>query len=271
MMKSLSKQLISKVGTVFILGAMVFSSFSCESKRDFPPLVEQGVTLDRSSAALMIGEEVVVNPIFQPNVHPQKNYEWQSSDPNVVDVTMNEDFSGTIVAKQEGTSTVTFASLDGQLQASAEIIVTETGPEDVTEGATITVNRENSGGPTAGEGSLKLIDGDHNSKYLTEYGADMWVQLELTEARGVDLYSITSGNDAPSRDAKNWTLEGSNDGTNWETLDTRTDQSWTERNQIKEFSVNNEVAYKFYRLLITANNGSNLIQISEWRLFVISD
>ncbi|UJH92869.1 discoidin domain-containing protein [Antarcticibacterium sp. 1MA-6-2] len=262
---------MSRVNIIFLLGILAFTSLSCEAKRDFPPLVEQGVVLDLSSAALIIGEELVVNPIFQPNVFPQKNYEWEASNPSIVDISMNEDYSATVLAKQEGTTTVRFFSADGELEATAEIIVTEFGPEDVTEGAIITVNRENGGGPNAGEGSLKLIDNDFNNKYLTEYGTDMWVQLELTEARAVDIYTLTSGNDAPERDAKAWTLEGSNDGTTWEVLDTRTDQSWSDRNQTKEFNVNNEERFKYYRLLITANNGSNLIQISEWRLMVISD
>lgn len=271
MMKSLNKKIMSRINIFFLLGAVIFSSLSCESKRDFPPLVEEGVILDLNAAAIIIGEELTVNPIFQPNIWPNKSYEWETDAPNVVDVTMNEDYSATVVGQEEGTATIRFYSLDGELEATAVVVVTENGPEDVTEGAIITVNRENGGGPNAGEGSPKLIDNDFNSKYLTQYGTDMWVQLELTEPRAVDIYSITSGNDAPSRDAKDWTLEGSNDGTTWDVLDTRTNQTWDARNQTKDFLIDNEQPYKFYRLLITANNGSSLIQISEWRLMVISD
>ena len=270
-MKRFMRKIISNINAIFILSILALTSFSCDSKRDFPPLFEEGVILDLNAAAIIIGEELEVNPIFQPNIFPNRSYEWETDAPGVVDITMNDDYSATVVGKEEGSANIRFYSLDGELEASALIIVTENGPEDVTTGAIITVNRENGGGPNAGEGSLKLIDNDFNSKYLTQYGTDMWVQLELTEPRAVDIYSITSGNDAPPRDPKIWTLEGSNDGTTWDVLDTRTNQTWDSRNQTKDFIFDNEEPYKYYRLNITANNGSSLIQISEWRLMVIPD
>ena len=79
-------------------------------------------------------------------------------------------------------------------------------------------------------------------------------------------YTLTSGNDAPGRDPKNWTLAGSNDEANWVALDTRTDESFAGRNETREFTFNYPTAYKYYRFYITANNGDGLFQLSEWRL-----
>ncbi len=93
------------------------------------------------------------------------------------------------------------------------------------------MNRENSGGPTGNEGSLKLIDGDLNSKYLSGYEQPFWVTLEFEEEKVVSFYQLTSGNDAPDRDPRDWQIEGSNDGENWEVLDERVDQKRKEFNQ----------------------------------------
>lgn len=141
--------------------------------------------------------------------------------------------------------------------------------KDLSNDATITVSKDNDSGPESNEGSLKLIDNNLNSKFLTggfSPGINFWMQQELGEAQVVDRYSLTSGNDAPDRDPKSWELVGSHDEDNWIVLDTRSDESFGERNQTREFKVSNDESYKYYRINITANNGSNLLQISEWRL-----
>ncbi|MGE5557783.1 MAG: hypothetical protein ACM3WV_04145, partial [Bacillota bacterium] len=50
-------------------------------------------------------------------------------------------------------------------------------------------------------------------------------------------YTITSANDAPERDPRDWRLQGSNDGINWTTVDTRTGQSFGSRYQTLTYSV----------------------------------
>lgn len=144
---------------------------------------------------------------------------------------------------------------------------------DITEegAATITVNYENPGGPEAGEGSMKLIDMDTASKYLTfNYAPDLFLQQIFGgEAQIVNRYTLTSANDAPSRDPKTWQLMGSNNGSDWTLLDSRSNQSFASRGQTVEFSFENETAYTFYRLLVTENNGNGLFQLAEWRLKIL--
>lgn len=153
-----------------------------------------------------------------------------------------------------------FPNLKYPFEPASELI-------DLTGDATITVSKDNDGGAEADEGSLKLIDGDENTKFLTGgFPQDFWMQQSLTEAEVANKYTITSGNDAPDRDMKSWELVGSNDGSTWEVIDTRTDQSWTDRNQTREFNFDNTTAYMYYRINVLANNGSSLIQVSEWRI-----
>jgi hypothetical protein len=140
--------------------------------------------------------------------------------------------------------------------------------KDWTLAATIKVSKDFPDGPGGAEGSLKVIDGDINSKFLIfDYPTDFWMQQELPNEGIVNLYTLTSGNDAPGRDPKNWVLAGSNDEATWVTLDTRADESFAGRNETKEYSFNSTTPYRYYRMYITANNGDSLFQLSEWRLF----
>lgn len=141
------------------------------------------------------------------------------------------------------------------------------GPEDFTEGATITVSRENGGGAEGPEGSLKVIDNSLDTKFLVGgFPETFWMQQNFAQEVVVNKYSFTSGNDAPDRDPVDWTLSGSNDGTTFEVLDTRTDQSFSERNQTREFLVGNDQPYLYYRVDMSKNNGSDAMQLTEWRL-----
>ncbi len=142
------------------------------------------------------------------------------------------------------------------------------GDKDLTIGAQLKVSKENVDGKDALEGSLKLIDGDLTNKFLIfNYPSDLWVQQELTEELVADKYILTSGNDAEGRDPKDWTLSGSNDEQNWTDLDVRSGESFSDRNQSKEYTFDSSTKYKYYRLSVTANNGETIFQVSEWRLY----
>jgi len=72
-------------------------------------------------------------------------------------------------------------------------------------------------------------------------------------------------NDAPERDPKNFSVEGSLDGSTWTPIDTRTNQTFPKRQAGLDFSTKNTTAYTFYRLSISANVGSSgLTQLADW-------
>jgi putative alpha-1,2-mannosidase len=77
---------------------------------------------------------------------------------------------------------------------------------------------------------------------------------------------MTSANDVPERDPKNWTLDGSPDGTNWTTVDTQTDQSFPDRGVTKVYPLTNTQAYQYYRLNVTANSGAPIVQLAELQM-----
>jgi signal transduction histidine kinase len=66
-------------------------------------------------------------------------------------------------------------------------------------------------------------------------------------------YALTAANDEPSRDPRDWTLLGSNDGgKTWAALDTRVNQIFAERFQRRVFQLTNAPACRLYRLQVNS-------------------
>lgn len=152
-----------------------------------------------------------------------------------------------------------------QLEQAKATFPNVTYPGSTPTTLTLTVSKENSGGAGANEGSLKMIDNNLASKFFVAgYDTGFWAQLTYPSAVVLKGYALTSGNDAPDRDPKSWKLMGSNNGSTFTQLDVRTNESFPSRNQTKSYSFTNTTAYKYYRLYVTANNGSVDFQLSEW-------
>lgn len=117
----------------------------------------------------------------------------------------------------------------------------------------------------AGEDNGNLVDNNANSKYLT-FNSSAWVQFEASSPSIVTGYSLTSANDAPQRDPASWTLQGSNNGAIWSTLDGRSSQDFPNRFQKRSFTFNNTASFRFYRFNLQ-NNSGNLLQLAEFELF----
>ncbi|WP_207782693.1 GH92 family glycosyl hydrolase [Phytoactinopolyspora limicola] len=111
----------------------------------------------------------------------------------------------------------------------------------------------------------RLVDGDANTKWLI-FESTAWVEVRLDEPAAVVHYALTSANDAPGRDPQDWTLEGSDDGETWTTLDTRSAEAFPQRFHTNEYHLDNTTEYLWYRLDITRNHGADLIQLAELQL-----
>lgn len=140
---------------------------------------------------------------------------------------------------------------------SGEVVdITETG---------CTVTRDESFDSPESEGVGNLIDNNFGSKFLI-FTNNTWVQLDCKKLAVVKAYTLTSGNDAPGRDPKNWKLLGSNDGSTWVEIDSRSDESFTARNQTRQFEFENSTAYKSYKFEFENTDG-DIFQLSEIELF----
>lgn len=262
-----------KIKLYSLLAVILFSSFfACEGRRDFPDLVESGVNFESADVLLISGQTDTIVARFEPNIIPQRDYTWEVDDPNIADITVNEDKSAAVTATGSGETIIRIVSNDkDKLSAEARLKVIAGAPVDITNQAQISVNRENNGGPEGAEGSLKLVDGDLSSKYLSDYRQPFFVTLQFEESQLINFYRLTSGNDGPDRDPLDWEIQGSNDGENWETLDERNGEKFEGRNQTREFYFDNEVGYNYYRFDVLNNNGGGLFQMSEWALLSIPE
>nr|SBO97921.1 Alpha-1,2-mannosidase [Nonomuraea gerenzanensis] len=129
------------------------------------------------------------------------------------------------------------------------------------------ITRVLASGEYAASGEVKenLADTDANTKWLVFTGTG-WAQYELSEPVAVVHYALTSADDAPERDPRDWELQGSQDGRSWTTLDTRTGETFTARHQRKEYRFGNTTAYAHYRLSITRVGDGSIVQLAEWEL-----
>jgi hypothetical protein len=108
---------------------------------------------------------------------------------------------------------------------------------------------------------------DNTSTWATVSGGlPGWIRLQPASATVVTSYAIV-GRIAPStgQSPKDFTFEGSNDGTSWTVLDTHTGVSWTS-GEVKSYSFSNATAYTYYRLNITAVVSGLIAALAEFTL-----
>jgi hypothetical protein len=121
------------------------------------------------------------------------------------------------------------------------------------------------------ESSAQAFDGSTGTKW---YGGGTappgWLRYRFGDSAGwaVTEYRVTSANDVANRDPKDWQFQGSNDGSTWTTLDTRSGQTFSARLQVKAYLLSNTTPWRYYRLNILSNLGGSGygIQLSEFLL-----
>ncbi|HEY0467833.1 MAG TPA: hypothetical protein VGC79_26715, partial [Polyangiaceae bacterium] len=122
-----------------------------------------------------------------------------------------------------------------------------------------------SGNVPGGEGTASLIDGKTATKYYVNK-QQLWLRYQMTRPTIITAYDLTSGDDAPGRDPKSWTFEGSLDGFTWTVLDPRTNQTFSGRGVSNSYTFRNTTPYLDYRLNISENQGQPATQLAELRV-----
>lgn len=129
-------------------------------------------------------------------------------------------------------------------------------------------------GSPSGEEPDKGLDNSTATKWLAFESAGTYYGFRFAngERQTVGAYTITSANDEPARDPYSWTLSGSNDGTNYTVIDTRTAQNFAGRYETRLYEFENTTAYEYYRFDLqteygaTGQNSTNAIQVAEFEL-----
>ena len=121
-----------------------------------------------------------------------------------------------------------------------------------------------------GQEGVYAFDSNAGSKWFNNNVAPTgWIQYDFgaNNAQLVKRYTVSSANDVPARDPKDWQFLGSQDGATWTTLDSKSGQTFANRYQQNTYSIGNTTAYRYYRLNITANNGDTGLQLAELGLW----
>jgi hypothetical protein len=120
------------------------------------------------------------------------------------------------------------------------------------------------------EGAARAFDGG-NSRWLAVANT-CWLQYQFTNGTtwAVTRYQLLTCADATERNPTAWNLLGSNDGTSWTTLDTRSGQTFI-AGIPNSYTFANRTAYQYYRLNITANVGNGITQLAELVLWADGD
>ncbi|RNM21219.1 discoidin domain-containing protein [Dickeya undicola] len=108
-----------------------------------------------------------------------------------------------------------------------------------------------------------------NTRWSSQGAAPQWLSVAFGAAKTIDSYFIvTHQNIAAGGVPKDWVLQGSDDGTTWVTLDSRSGMTFT-ANEKKTFSIA-PATYKTFRVNVTAVNSSNFVSITELGLMIRS-
>lgn len=116
-----------------------------------------------------------------------------------------------------------------------------------------------------------LNDGNTSNRWIAgSTSMPQWVRYKITGgAQAVNQYTITAFSGEQTSAPSAWTFEGSNDATNWTTLDTQSGISWGTLTQT--FTSGNSTAYLYYRLNMSARAGGSLeVRFAEWNLSGVS-
>ena len=125
---------------------------------------------------------------------------------------------------------------------------------------------------TPGNDVSNAFDGIYGTQWQTASPSG-WIQASCAGGpQVVTAYSIVSAGTNWQQDPRTWTLLGSNDGTNWMTVDAEYLEGWENNDALmrrvpRTFIVNQPAAYQTYQLNIATNNGAALTQLADLTLY----
>lgn len=94
-----------------------------------------------------------------------------------------------------------------------------------------------------------------------------WVEIDLPNPVILESYALIGSNTTGNRSPKSFTIQGSNDGSTWTTIDTRSSETGWSIAEHRLYKTTNTAAYSKYRIYITANNGDSSLELLKWYLY----
>lgn len=119
---------------------------------------------------------------------------------------------------------------------------------------------------SSGSGEGNLLDLNPKTDWSQGGGAVSTVTINLGggNAEVSDSYSLQADDVAPNQAPSEFKLHGSNNNSTWVALDSRSNETGWGRHEIRHFDFDNTIAFRYYRLTITAAENETDKRISEW-------
>jgi hypothetical protein len=122
-------------------------------------------------------------------------------------------------------------------------------------------------GSTNGTLPIHAFDQTLISKWQDDQAQGAYIGYQLPQTGRVLMYAITSAQDEPGGDPRNWQLQGSDDQQSWTSVDERIDEVFDDRLQRRIFTIsNNASSFLYYRLFIQDNHGAPFTHLQELEL-----
>jgi len=156
---------------------------------------------------------------------------------------------------------------DGATARTAEYRRQRDLAEKLAKEPTLTVDLESVRGNAAGyidsEAPEMAFNPGTGKKLCCNWIGKLTLSAALTKQSTVSHYTLASANDYAGRDPKTWNLYVSDDGKNWQLVDSRKDVKFTSRNQLQNFELAKPVTATQFKLEVLANHGEKMIQFSR--------
>jgi probable HAF family extracellular repeat protein len=244
-------------------------TFTVTKGANRPPIAkDQSITttVNKSAPIMLVATDPDNDPLTYSLVTNPSHGTLSGTTPNVTYTPVNI---------YVGNDSFTFKANDGTADsnvATVSITVSLQAPYDTTDDLTGIITAQGENG--AAEGKAMAFDNSSSTKWLDFANANpstraSWIQYQYASGAKyvVTKLTVTSANDAPERDPRDWNFLGSNDGgQTWVTLDTRTGETFGSRFQRKEYSFSNAAGYNIYRLQIlcvSVPSSANAVQLAE--------
>lgn len=135
--------------------------------------------------------------------------------------------------------------------------------DDVCTGGTASASSEYGGYPAS-----RAFDDVVAQEWLSNINdTDGWIQYDLGEgvSATVQKYRLCSQDhvNGPDRAPKDWQFQGSDNGSDWDVLDTRTNETDWGQAEWRAYTFSNTTAYRYYRVDVIAVNGGSYTSLAE--------
>lgn len=109
-------------------------------------------------------------------------------------------------------------------------------------------------------GVARLVDGNKYTEWISgqdQVAATLTMDFGSGNTKQVTRLRVRGNKNNKPSCPKDWTFEGSNDNSSWDVLDTVTESTgWVGDEEVRAFVLASTGQYRYYRMVITANNGN---------------